>query len=124
MNYNPNDIFTEPLSSGSQSNEKKHTDISELRKMDEGNKQSSTEQFTNYNHLSNMNSAPKKKKQHQIPKNQEHEEELPNVVEIEKDVVSYNKNDSPSISSSLTLVNSSFYLTYIFLMTTATITFI
>jgi len=124
MNYNPNDIFNEPLSSGSQSNEKKHTDLSELRKMnDEGKKQSSNEQFTNYNNLSNMNSTPKKKKQHQIPKNQEQEEELHDVVEIEKDVASYNKNASSS-SSSLTLVNSSFYLTYIFLMTTATITFI
>jgi bacteriorhodopsin len=122
MNYNPNDIFNEPLSSGSQSNEKKHTDLSELRKMDEGEKKSSTEQFTNYNHLSNMNSTPKKKKQTQIPKNQEQEEDLHDVAEIEKDVVSYNKNASSS--SSLTLVNSSFYLTYIFLMTTATITFI
>ena len=131
MNYNPNDIFTEPLSSGSQSNEKKHTDISELRKMDAGNKQSSTEQFTNYNPLitmnnntntntyTNTNTPPKKKKQ-QIPKNQEKEEDLLETIELEKDVANYNKH----ASSSLTLVNSSFYLTYIFLMTTATITFI
>ena len=125
MNYNPNDIFTEPSSSGSDSNEKKHTDISELRKMDDGKKKSSTEQFTNYNHLSNINSEPKKKKRHQMPKNLEHEEDLHDTIEIEKDVANYNKHTSSvSASSSLTLVNSSFYLTYIFLIITAIITFI
>ena len=115
MNYNPNDIFDKPFNSENQQNEIKHTNISELRTNNTGQILNIPIQNLPIEtpKLSTKKTKINDKKKYDVDKNNDSDDDI-----------QINQIDNDTSGEQLNLVYSSFYITYVFLMTTATITFI